>query len=49
MIRKIRKRHRIIWVILAIILPLIFVASIMFRHSEPANENIPQVQRTVEK
>lgn len=49
MIRKIRKRHRIIWVILAIILPLIFVASIMFRHSEPVNQNIPQVQRKAEK
>jgi hypothetical protein len=42
MIRSIRQRHRLIWLILAVILPLIFAASIWFRHAEPVNESIPQ-------
>ncbi len=42
MIRSIRKRHKFIWLILAILLPLIFIASIAFRHSEPTNETIPK-------
>jgi hypothetical protein len=42
MIRAIRKKHKIIWLILAVILPLLFVASIAFRHSEPVNENVPE-------
>ena len=42
MIRRIRKRHKIIWLILAIILPIIFIASIAFRHSEAVNENVPK-------
>ncbi len=43
MIRKIRKKHKILWLILAIILPLLFVASIAFRHSEPVNEKVPKL------
>jgi glucan phosphoethanolaminetransferase (alkaline phosphatase superfamily) len=43
MIRKIRKKHKIIWLILAVLLPLLFIASIVFRHSEPINETIPIV------
>lgn len=42
MIRKIRKRHKIIWLVLAVLLPLIFIASIVFRHHEPVNENVPK-------
>jgi hypothetical protein len=42
MIRKIRKRHRFIWLILAISLPIIFIASIVFRHRETFNENVPK-------
>ena len=42
MIRKIRKQHKIVWLILAVLLPLLFIASIAFRHSEPVNEHIPQ-------
>jgi len=41
MIRKIRRKHKIIWLILAILLPILFVASIAFRHNEPINEKIP--------
>lgn len=41
MIRKIRKRHKTVWLILAILLPLLFIASVAFRHSEPVNEKIP--------
>lgn len=41
MIRKIRKKHKIVWLILVIILPIIFIASITFRHNEPVNEKIP--------
>ena len=42
MIRSIRKKHRVIWVILAIILPLLFIASIVFRHQEPVNQIVPK-------
>lgn len=42
MIRRIRKGHKLIWLALAVLLPLIFIASIVFRHSEPVNENVPQ-------
>ncbi len=41
MIRKIRKKHQIIWLILAVLLPILFIAGIAFRHSEPVNEKIP--------
>lgn len=42
MIRQIRKNHKIIWLILAVLLPILFVASIVFRHSEPVNQIIPK-------
>ena len=42
MISSIRKKHRVIWVILAITLPLLFIASIVFRHQEPINQTIPK-------
>lgn len=42
MIRKIRRKHKIVWLILGILLPILFVASIVFRHSEPVNEKIPE-------
>ena len=42
MIRKIRKTHKIIWLILAVLLPLLFIAAIAFRHGEPVNENVPK-------
>lgn len=42
MIRKIRKEHKMVWLILAIILPILFVASIVFRHSEPTNQSVPK-------
>ena len=42
MIRKIRRRHRVIWVILAIILPILLIASVVFRHSAPVNRFVPQ-------
>ena len=45
MIRVIRKRHKIVWLALAVLLPILFVASIAFRHSGPVNENIPVIER----
>ncbi len=45
MIRIIRKRHKIIWLALAVLLPILFIVSIAFRHSEPLNENIPMVEK----
>lgn len=41
MIRRIRRKHKIVWLILAILLPLLFIASVAFRHGEPVNEKIP--------
>lgn len=46
MIRKIRKKHKIVWLILAILLPILFIASIAFRHSETTNEIVPQKNKT---
>jgi hypothetical protein len=43
MIRKIRRGHKIVWLILAVLLPLVFIASIAFRHREPVNEKIPEL------
>ena len=45
MISSIRKRHKILWLALAVLLPILFIASIAFRHSDPVNENIPTVER----
>ena len=45
MIRSIRKRHKMVWLALAVLLPVLFIASVVFRHSEPVNENIPIVER----
>lgn len=42
MIRATRKRHRLIWIALAMLLPILFAASIIFRHEEPVNEKIPE-------
>ena len=42
MIRRIRKTHKIVWLILAVLLPLLFIASIIYRHRVPINENIPK-------
>ncbi|HVE56878.1 MAG TPA: hypothetical protein VNB22_08615 [Pyrinomonadaceae bacterium] len=42
MIHKIRRKHKIVWLILAILLPVLLIASIVFRHSEPVNQNIPK-------
>jgi hypothetical protein len=54
MIRRIRKKHKIVWLILAISLPLLFVAGIAFRHAAAVNEKIPvkfttETQRTQRK
>jgi hypothetical protein len=46
MIRKLRQRHYLIWVILAIILPILFALSIIFRHSEPVNPSVPKRIKT---
>lgn len=42
MIREIRQKHKIIWLILAILLPVLLTAGIAFRHKEPINEKIPE-------
>ncbi len=44
MISAIRKRHRIIWIILAVLLAAVFVASVISRHNEPLNDKIPQIK-----
>jgi hypothetical protein len=46
MIHKTRQRHRFIWLAIAILLPIIFAASIIYRHSEPLNQSIPQTKTT---
>lgn len=47
MIRSIRKRHRLVWIVLAVLLPVLFIAALVLRHDEPVNETIPyaEVQR----
>ncbi len=46
MIRSIRKKHKIVWLILAILLPILFIASIWFRHPEAVNETVPLTDKT---
>jgi hypothetical protein len=48
MIRKIRKQHKIVWLILAVLLPLLFIAGIIFRHREPVNEKIPKLSTEIQ-
>lgn len=48
MIRSIRKTHKIVWLILAVLLPIVFISGIFFRHSETINENIPSKKLTAE-
>lgn len=48
MIRSIRKKHKIIWLVLSVLLPLIFIAGIVFRHSEPINQSIPDKKLTAD-
>ena len=45
MIISLRKRHITIWIILAILLPVIFFVGLALRHGEPLNDKIPTVQR----
>lgn len=45
MIRSIRKKHKIIWLVLAILLPVLFIAAIALRHPAPVNESIPAVRK----
>jgi hypothetical protein len=47
MIRSIRKRHRIVWIVLALILPVLIAAALLSRHAEPVNDGIPR--RVLEK
>jgi hypothetical protein len=42
MIRSIRQKHLLIWLILAVVLPILLVVSVYFRHPEVVNEKIPQ-------
>lgn len=35
MIRTLRVRHRVIWLALAVLLPLLFAAALRARHAEP--------------
>jgi hypothetical protein len=44
MIRETRKKHRFIWLAFAILLPVLFAASVIYRHSEPLNQVIPQTK-----
>ncbi|NNE67800.1 MAG: hypothetical protein HKN33_14655 [Pyrinomonadaceae bacterium] len=46
MIRGSRKRHRIIWLVLAVLLPVLFAAGLLLRHEDPVNIEIPKVERT---
>jgi ABC-type spermidine/putrescine transport system permease subunit I len=49
MIRQIRKKHKIVWLVLAVLLPILFVASIVFRHREPINKEIPSRKLTIDE
>lgn len=49
MIRSIRKRHQIVWIVLAILLPILFIVSIVWRHNEPINETVPRKELSTDK
>jgi hypothetical protein len=46
MIRTIRKRHKFVWIVLAVLLPILFIAGIVFRHADPVNESIPRIVKS---
>jgi hypothetical protein len=41
MIRRIRRRHLIVWLVLSVALLLLLAASVVFRHAAPVNRTIP--------
>jgi hypothetical protein len=41
MIQRLRQRHRIIFIVLAILLPAIFIAGLLVRKPVPANQQLP--------
>ena len=45
MIRAIRKEHKLVWLLLAFLLPAILIASIVFRHADPVNKSIPKIEK----
>lgn len=49
MIRSIRRRHKLVWITLALLLPVLFVAALALRHSEPVNDRIPQAHNEDKK
>ncbi len=49
MIRSILQKHLLIWLSLAVVLPIVFVVSIYFRHPAVVNERIPQRNVSADK
>lgn len=48
MIRRLRKIHRLAWILLAILVPAVFIFGLMYRHQFPLNTEVPQVERLEE-
>ncbi len=48
MIRRLRSAHRVIWIVLAILLPLILVLGLLARHGRPVNPDAA-IQKAVGK
>lgn len=46
MIRPLRQRHRLIFIVLAIVLPLLFICGLLYRQSVPAVRRIPDQWQT---
>ncbi len=46
MIRSIRKRHKLVWIVLAVLLPMLITAGLLLRHDEPVNPQIPTAERS---
>ncbi len=43
--RKHRRRHLIIWIALAVLLPIVLVAAFSQRHTEPVNRSVPTLAK----
>ena len=43
-----RKRHRLIWMVMAVLLPILFILAIVWLPQEVYQEDLPQVEEKID-
>jgi hypothetical protein len=46
-IHRLRRRHRRVWIALAVLVPLLYVIALAARHPAPVVESLPELLRAV--